>query len=386
MLIDFNFSIKHLFIILYIALIILTRQLVFSNKLYGFFEYTETINIPTLISLMQLTGIFLDKIRKKQIISKNIDSNNMIDSPEKNVPVEVSNKILKFYAILITCGIFEGIRYYYSIYLRKGKADIGYYISTLLLIEIMIYSYFFLGIISYSHHFLCVGIFFISDILNALKYCLYNDFSFINIFLKMINNYMNNGFDFLFSVLKLCLEKYMLEFIDSSPFLILYYEGIVQVIGFSIMNIIYILKDFFINEINEFGLEQLLFLKEFFSHWFLVLIYCVLILMLKILELLINESFGPYYFGLTSTSFIFLRFYDYILIILGKEDAETYIVLDIFYYIGYIIGVCIFCELIIINALGLGKNTKKNLHNKKKTDINQLEEEIDNMNLTDTSI
>ncbi len=60
----------------------------------------------------------------------------------------------------------------------------------------------------------------ICDILLAYKSNL-NDFKG---FLKqLLMNHYNNGFDFLFSAFKICLEKYLMHYLYIDIFLILFY-------------------------------------------------------------------------------------------------------------------------------------------------------------------
>ena len=110
--------------------------------------------------------------------------------------------------------------------------------------------------------------------------------------------------------------------------------------------------DIFINKNYIYLIEQKLFLKEIYTHWILFLFYCILMLTIKILELVINKEFGPFYFILASSAFIFERYYNYILSIFDEKVIIKYLALDLTYYIGYTIGVLIFSEIIILDFCG----------------------------------
>ena len=117
---------------------------------------------------------------------------------------------------------------------------------------------------------------------------------------------------------------------------------------------------YFINKNFIYLIEQKLFLKEIYTHWIFFSFYCILMLILKILELVINYELGPFYF----TSFIFERYYDYIF---KKYNFNNtfYLVLYITYYIGYTIDAFIFSEIVVLNFLKCGK-TLKNISSEDK--------------------
>ncbi len=123
-------------------------------------------------------------------------------------------------------------------------------------------------------------------------------------------------------------------------------------VGFLFLNLIYIFCDIFINKKPIYLIDQKLFLKEIYTHWILFLFYCILMLTIKILELVINKEFGPFYFILASSAFIFERYYNYILSIFDEKVIIKYLALDLTYYIGYTIGVLIFSEIIILDFCG----------------------------------
>ena len=67
--IHFQYQLKLLYIILYISIIIIIREINFDSKgLYVLFEITDTLNIPTILSFLQIFGIFLHKKKKKKKI------------------------------------------------------------------------------------------------------------------------------------------------------------------------------------------------------------------------------------------------------------------------------------------------------------------------------
>ena len=140
--VQFDFSLKLLYVALYYIFTIITREIKHGLKNIksnnneftswnNIFE-SNTLNIPIMISILQLSGIIIsNKRNKKKSQEENIENRN--SSPleiQKVSMVKRKNKITNKEIILyiIICGIFEGFRYYYSITLNKGKSDISYYI------------------------------------------------------------------------------------------------------------------------------------------------------------------------------------------------------------------------------------------------------------------
>ena len=268
--IQFDFSPKLLYVVFYYFFTIITREIKFGlldiksknnefNSGNNIF-YSNTLNIPIMISILQLSGILLSYKRNKQkkIIQKEINERNISSSLEiqRFSFIEKKNKIKKKKEIIliIICGIFEAHRYYYSLTSNKGKADISYYICGLLLFEIMILSHFILKIDSYRHHYVSLGIMLICDILYAYKRNL-NDFK--GFLKKLVSNHYDNGYDFLFSSFKICLEKYLIHYLYIDIFLIIFYEGIVQIIFLFLLMIYFLIKDK-----DEFLNNQMIFWKE----------------------------------------------------------------------------------------------------------------------------
>ena len=390
--IGFDFNFKLGYIIIYITIITLTRKINFDSKgLKVLFEITSTLNVPTILSFFQIFIIFINKSKKKKIASYQIAEiiNNSNDIQNESIEksfVDVKNykskKKIKFklYLILFLCGFFEGIRYYLSITLLIGKKDISFYISGFFSLEILIFSYFILKYKSYYHHFFSVILFFICDILMALVQCLKaNKISFMNVFNKFLNNTIYYFLGFFFPIIKIILEKYLIRDLKINIFVILHYEAIIQLVGFLLINIIYIFMDIFINKNYIYLIEQKLFLKEIYTHWILFSFYCILMLILKLLELVINYELGPFYFILASSAFIFERYYDYIFKQYNFNNT-LYFVLDLTYYIGYTIGVLIFSEIVVLNFWKCG-NTLKNIddeESKKKKKIIDIINNMDN--------
>ena len=277
---------------------------------------------------------------------------------------KITNKEMILYIII--CGIFEGFRYFYSITLNKGKSDISYYICGLLLFEIMILSHFILKIHSYRHHYVSLGIMLICDILLAYKSNLNNFKGFLN---KLLMNHYENGFDFLFSAFKICLEKYLMHYLYIDIFLILFYEGIVQIIFLFLLMIIFLIID------NEFLNNQKLFWNEVNDYKILMIIYIFALFSLKCLELLINESFDPSYLILASGIYIFSKYKYLIEYFFNKNEVETPL-LNLITYSGYLISIFIFSELIVPNIFNFPKFTRKRIKERERTESFEIVNEI----------
>ena len=136
--IDFDFQIKLIYILFYILIIILTRKINFAqNGLNDSFKQMDRLNIPTILSFLQIFTILIYKKKKKKISSIQLSAiiNNTSDFQNEsnensfdylnNLKTKKNFK-LKSYIFLFLCGLFEGIRYYLSITLLIGKKDISF--------------------------------------------------------------------------------------------------------------------------------------------------------------------------------------------------------------------------------------------------------------------
>ena len=59
---------------------------------------------------------------------------------------------------------------------------------------------------------------------------IFDNIFIFNIVKKTFNNFNDNAFDFIVSAPKICLEKYMIHYLFANPYLIIYFEGIIQII------------------------------------------------------------------------------------------------------------------------------------------------------------
>ncbi len=380
--IQFDFSPKLLYVVFYYIFTVITREIKFGlldiksnnnefNSGNNIF-YSNTLNIPIMISILQLSGIIIsNKRNKKKSQEENIENRN--SSPleiqkvsmvkRKNI---ITNKEMIF--LLIICGIFEGFRYFYSITLNKGKSDISYYICGLLLFEIIILSHFILKINSYRHHYVSLGIMLICDILSAYKRNL-NDFKgFLN---KLVSNHYDNGYDFLFSSFKICLEKYLIHYLYVDIFLIIFYEGIVQIIFLFLLMIYFLIKDK-----DEFLNNQKLFWNEVIDYKITMIIYVFTLFSLKCLELLINEFFDPSYLILASATYLFYQYIYLIEYFLKLNVTITTPFLNFIVFSGYLISIIIFSELLVPNVFNFSKFTRKRIKERERTESNKILNEI----------
>jgi hypothetical protein len=280
---------------------------------------------------------------------------------------------LKLFFFLIICGISEAIRLLYKLFLNEGKKDISYFISGPLLLVIMILSYFILNVKSYQHHYFCLICMFIGDILMG-----YNNGKENNIIKGILNNYKNNIFDFFFSAPKICIEKYMMHYLYANPYLIIYFEGIIQIIVILFVNLSYIIYYYFKNEPFKYLIDQKLYVNELLNHWIIIPVYFLILVTLKFLELIINQEFGPTYLIIASTCFIYRKFYD--VIFYEKKTFNNSIQKTS--YIIYAIIPFLFCEIIIFNFLGFGKNARKIVSKRERNESKILEDEIKQLELT----
>ena len=378
--IDGDCSLKLLYIFFYITLGTILRKISFLKEVD--FNNIYSLNATLIISFLQTLFYFLDNIRKKKTIDKELEESKKKEKEKKlvnlneNIIKTLSNKErktkLKLFFFLIICGISEAIRLLYKLFLNEGKKDISYFISGPLLLVIMILSYFILNVKSYQHHYFCLICMFIGDILMG-----YNNGKENNIIKGILNNYKNNIFDFFFSAPKICIEKYMMHYLYANPYLIIYFEGIIQIIVILFVYSGYIIYIICNNKENQYIFDQVFFIKEILNHWLIIPVFFLILVILKFLELRINEKFGPTYLVVASTCFIYYKFYD---VISGNSKLTNNI--QKIYYIIYAIIPFFFCEIIILNFLGFGKNTRKIISERERRELKKLEEDIQNFELS----
>lgn len=368
-LIEFDYSTKLIYIIFYFIFIQISSFI--YMKLYIIDENNikeiKAFNISLILSLLQLFGILLFKITLKNIKNEeeklNQENKNNITIPSNEVTIIQSEidykKIIKIMIYLLLCSIFECMRYIFSI-LQKEYKDVGYYISGLYMAELMILSFFILNYNIYEHNILSLILIFISDIL--LEILEKNDY------LYFILNYMetqyNHLIDFLFIPLKICLEKYLMLKFFLNPYLILFIEGIYQ----SFIYIIYfIIRYYFDRSLFE---KEIIFLKDFLQHYIYYILYLFCFIGVKILELLINDTFEPSYIILASCSFVFVS---PIKIIFKNEDSFSKIIFYLITYLIYFLAIIIYSEVIILNFWNLEKNTKKKIKLRSIIEVKDIE-------------
>ena len=95
------------------------------------------------------------------------------------------------------------------------------------------------------------------------------------------------------------------------------------------------------------------------------------------MELIINQEFGPTYLVIASTCFIYFKFYD-VIIDTGRFNNT----IQQIYYIIYAIIPFFFCEIIILNFLGFGKNTRKIISERERRESKILKEDIQNFEMS----
>ncbi len=384
-------SLKLLYLIIYISLGLALRTITYDENNKKFIEIINNLNTPTIISFLQILFYFLDNLRKKRIKNEEIEELKKKEKKDKlinlndNVINNLSNKEkkikLKLFLLLILSGLSESIRLLYKLFLIQGKRDISYFISGPLLLEIMILSYFILNVKSYQHHYFCVIFMFIADFLLGYKEPK-EDINIINLIItmfdKMFENYKQNIFDFFFSAPRFCLEKYMMHYLFANPYLIIYFEGIIQIIVILFVNLSYIIYYYFKNEPFKYLIDQKLYVNELLNHWIIIPVYFLILVTLKFLELIINQEFGPTYLIIASTCFIYRKFYD--VIFYEKKTFNNSIQKTS--YIIYAIIPFLFCEIIIFNFLGFGKNARKIVSKRERNESKILEDEIKQLELT----
>ena len=169
----------------------------------------------------------------------------------------------------------------------------------------------------------------------------------------------------------------MMHYLYANPYLIIYFEGIIQIIVILFVYSGYIIYIICNNKENQYIFDQVFFIKEILNHWLIIPVFFLILVILKFLELRINEKFGPTYLVVASTCFIYYKFYE---VISGNSKLTNNI--QKIYYIIYAIIPFFFCEIIILNFLGFGKNTRKIISERERRELKKLEEDIQNFELS----
>ena len=353
-LVEFYFSKRIYYLIIYGIFLTIASIL---YKILGL-DNTPNIynasNISFLLSLLQILGWILYKIKKKNSEQENsLSTTNIIidffenqkyiydKKQNKNRKRKKKKKIL-----LIICSICECLRYFFAIYQTEYK-DVSYYLSGFNMIVILIVSLYFLKKHNYRHHHFAISLIFLSDFsLTILDNNNYKKFLF-----DYFETQKSHVIDFTFVPLKICLEKYLMLYLVSNAFKILFIEGIIQsliyLFGFVIL--------FFFS--NDFLIQERIFFKHFIDNFLYYIFFLLSFFFSKILELLINDIFEPIYIILGCCSFVLVQ---PIKILLNNQDYSILkIILYVITYLTYLIAIMIFSEVIIINICKLGQNTKK---------------------------
>ena len=228
--------------------------------------------------------------------------------------------------------------------------------ESLSIIFILIISKFLLDKQLYVHHYIGLIIFIISSISIDITFNLSlftPGFLFIIIYILFI----------MMDSLYITYEKYMMDKLYYSPFMVLFFIGILFS-SVAIISIIYVI----INETVKPDSKRLL---ENFSDYFIkhdykiILIYLfynsIFRFVINILKILTVSYFSPNH---TYTAYIIIKLVD----LLIKNDYK-YKYFSIICFIPQFLGLLIFLEIIELNFCKLNKNTKRNIRKRESEEI-----------------
>ena len=241
---------------------------------------------------------------------------------------------------------------------------------------IMIFSYFILKMKLYTHHFISLILILIFGIVIIIIYYLNEERNW-ELFFQILNTFI---VEILFS-LEIVVAKYAIEFKYCSPYEICLFCGILSLIIFSLLLIIFTFIPMSeINYIRKVEYEGKMYVDNFiyyFSNLSLIeIIYFILSMV---------HRFGFTLFCLLTTKYC-TPSHIVIILILGEiyfgvpteplwKEIVEYII-----YAFLVFAMLIFLEIIEINCYGLQKNTEKNIINRAieldiKINEDDLEEE-----------
>ena len=100
----------------------------------------------------------------------------------------------------------------------------------------------------------------------------------------------------------------MMHYLYANPYLIIYFEGIIQIIVILFVYSGYIIYIICNNKENQYIFDQVFFIKEILNHWLIIPVFFLILVILKFLELINNEEFGRTYLVVASTCFIYYNY------------------------------------------------------------------------------
>ena len=334
-LISFNWNNKLLFIIIQSIIIFICKLKpefnIFDEK-NNLIENIYNRHLSNSFYIFCILFYLISNIQNnnKSYINYYREKNSLIIESKKKTPKNYFS-IINF-LILIVILIFLNLFDIFCIFLRKKikVKEFDYNLEGFLFLIVILFSYFLLKIQIYKHQIFSIII---------SVFC-----SIIFLILKVeIKSLIYTIFDFINLGLKITLFKFLMIHFFFSPYLILFFEGIISFfICFSIE--IY-------NLIFKKEILTLIFIEK--KYFYFVFLFNFII---AILNIIIIYYFSPIFEILAYILFSII--FEIKNFISDKNESKTNLILHIF----YLICCLIITEIVVLNFWGLNKNTVFNIN------------------------
>ena len=340
------------------------------------------MNLIFFISFIKIFSIiffYIENYLIKTKLKKNSTINDIVHNKKNNIQINIeteSKKYLfkeifrekKFLILIFLCEFLFHFLEFIIVYLNFNtlfdKNPIDVFLCLTPYIVCFIFSYFFFKTKPQRHHILCLILYFIADIILCIYFNFPNN-NYSNPFLRAINGMFilySKSIIFFTQIIKLCLEKYIMEKYFLSLYLIISIEGIFGLIisfFYFIIGLIFNLTDFD----SIIGFYKNLF-KKYLSNYilFLIISYCLILM-----TFIINYHKGPAYVLLAHNYYFIEDFYYFFTDLTVTNNTENKVGIEyIFRDLLTLITVSIYAEVIILEIFGLNKNTNFEIEKRAK--------------------
>ena len=362
-------------IVCLISMLIKKKTRFFSEKNEHPIIYCITYSLGLCFSFIFLVIYKLYNKKKIQTNKTDIEQNYLITLLVPN-QTKVISIIEKFLFISLVAGIDYLSLAISSFFLIYG----GNYINSwpVIIISMTLFSYLFLKVKLYSHHYLSMSIIIILGLLyNVL----------LEVFTKenMEKNYIYFITFFCSEILNSLvyfLYKYYMHIKYIISFEILFYQGLIE-LSFGIITLIITTS---INKVDNF----ITFCKELDVKEGLLIAALILInFIYSALLITIINIFSPFHIFLTNAFSDFLVFFSILYrngrFINGQEIKVYVIILSIIFLIICLLMILVYIEIIQLNFCGLSNMTIKNIQLRAQLDcLEKIEKSEDDKNGIDT--
>ena len=373
-------SYKLIYVVIFFFLSVFEQQLWKKILTKSYIEKKEPkkikyvdMNLIFFISFIKIFSIFfffIENYLMKKKIKKTSRTNDIVHNKNNIIKFNIEIKYIvkeyfsdkKFLILIFFCEFLFCFLEFFIVYLNYNtffdKNPIDIYLCLTPYIVCFIFTFFFFKTKPQRHHILCLILYFIADIM----LCAYFEFSeknYSNKFLEIINNIFllySKSIIFFTQIIQLCIEKYIMEKYFLSLYLIIAIEGISGLIisfFYFIIGLIFKLTDF--DSIIEFY-KNLINTDNYLLYYilFLIISFCLILM-----TFLINFHKGPAYVLLAHNYYFIEDIYYYFTeLTVTNDDKNRAQIIYILRDLLTLITVSIYAEVIILEFLGLNKNTK----------------------------